>query len=246
MLGSVYMDTKRLGCLAVLVVLGALVITSSQTSGFNYCSALTTWTDNFDDGEFGDWTVELGSFTIIDGVLTGQEDTNALRHDSVCFVGNWSFDALGSVYVSFLAGTTKDGVSTSCYCLHKTSTRIELLLSTGWVNTQLGTWKSPNTMSGWQHFDVTRNDEGRFDIYLNGTKVFDVTNTRFMTSSYFVFYCFANGALDNVTINDVKGGMGVPVSPAILGVGLAAICLGLLVPISLVLYIRHRKPEKTQ
>jgi hypothetical protein len=67
-----------------------------------------------------------------------------------------------------------------------------------------------------------------------------------MISSYFVFYCFADGGLDNVTINDINGGMGSPISPAILGVGLAAICIGLLAPTSLVLYLRHRKQEKAQ
>ncbi len=245
MLGSVYMDTKRMGCIAVLIVFGALLVTSTQFSGFNYCSAVTTWIDNFEDDDISDWTVELGDFSTADGTCRGQEETNALRHDSSCFQGNWSFDTLGSVYVTLLAGVTKDGVATSCYTLHVSRYKIKLLISSGWVSTELANWDPPEAITGWQHFDVTRDVDGRFAIYVNGTEQLAATDTRYMTANYFVFYCYKNGAIDNVVINDDNGG-GLPAPPAMPGFPLVAIGLGLLIPITTVLVVRRRKSVKTQ
>lgn len=240
------MDTKRIGWIAVLIVFGALMVTSTQLSGFNYCSAITTWTDNFDDGDISDWIVELGAFSAADGTCRGQEETNALKHESQCFQGNWSFDTLGAVYITLMAGVTKDGIATSCYTLHVSRFKIELLISSGWVSTELGNWDPLERITGWQHFDVTRDADGRFTIYVNGTERLTATDTRYMTANYFVFYCYQNGAIDNVVINDEIGGAGLPAPVAIPGFPIVAIGMGLLIPICTVLVVRRRRSVNAQ
>jgi hypothetical protein len=257
------MDVKRFSFIGFLIVIGALFLLSSPIEGRNYCSAALVWTDNFNDGDFSDWTVESGTFSVADGSLRGSDSANAIRHDSSTAQGTWTFDielvSTSSVYVSFLAGETSGGIATSCYCLRITEADMRLLESTNYQNTLLDRYNPVESIAGWQHIDITRDASGEFLIYVNDTLQLEASDTNHGTSNYFVFYCNPGCAIDNIVISDsvdiepptTPTTPTTPTSdtesaspPGIPGFPFAAITLGLLIPLLLVLFMRHRSPPR--
>ncbi len=249
------MDVKRFSSIVFLILIGLVFLTTAQINEQNYCSAAVVWTDNFEDGDISDWTVELGTFSVADGSLRGSGATNAIRHASATAYGTWSFDAeivgMSSVYVSFLAGETSGGIATSCYCLRINRFDMQLLQSTNYQNTLLNTYDPAENIAGWLHIEVIRDASGHFTISVNGTLQLEATDTTHGSSNYFVYYCNADCAIDDIEINDSSGtttptnGTETPAPPGIPGFPFAAICLGLLIPLSLVLINRRRNAGKT-
>ena len=248
-LGCVYMDIKRYGSIVFLLLIGTLFLTIIHLND-QYCSAAVVWTENFEDGDIDDWTVELGTFSVADGSLRGSTTTNAIRHASTTAYGTWEFDTevvgMSAVYVSFLAGETSGGIATSCYCLRINRFDMQLLQSTSYQNTLLDTYDPTENIEGWLHIEISRDASGQFTISVNGTQQLTATETTYSTSNYFMFYCNANCALDNIEIDDTTGtttpttGTTTPTSPGIPGFPFAAIGIGLLIPISLILVRRRR------
>ncbi len=249
------MDVKRFSSIVCLVFIAALLLTNTQSKELNHCNAAVVWTDNFEDGDISDWTVELGTFTATDGSLRGVGATNAIRHGSATASGTWSFDTeivgMGSVYVSFLAGETSGGIATSCYCLRINRFDMQLLESTNYQNTLLDSYDPAENIAGWVHIEITRDLSGQFSISVNGTAQLEATDTTHGASNYFVYYCNIDCALDNIEIDDSTGttttptGTESPIPPGIPGFPFAAIGLGLLLPISLVLINRRRQAGNT-
>lgn len=250
------MDVKRFSSIVCLMLIAALFLTTTQINGQAFCTATVVWSDDFEDGDISDWTLALGTFSVADGTLRGTESTNAISHASTTAYGTWSFDTeivgFSSVYVSFLAGEISGGgISTSCYCLRINQFDMELLESTNYQNTVLDSYDPTESMEGWLHIEITRSANGAFVILVNGTAQMDATDTTHSTSTYFVFYCTNDCAIDNVEIDESAGtttppnGPGTSIPPGIPGFPLAAIGLGLLIPLALVLVTRRRSAGKT-
>jgi hypothetical protein len=58
-------------------------------------SAVVVWSDNFDDGNYDDWTVDLGDWRILDGTMDAyhvDEIESIAWHESTQVTGTWSFD----------------------------------------------------------------------------------------------------------------------------------------------------------
>ena len=250
------MDVKRFSSIVSLILITTILVTATQVGNQNHCKAIVVWTDDFADGDISDWTVELGTFSAADQTLRGIGATNAIRHASATASGTWTFDieivGMGSVYVSFLAGETSGGIATSCYCLRVNRFDMQLLESTNYHNTLLDVYDPAENLEGWINIQITRDVNGYFAISVNGTQQIEATDSTHGTSNYFVFYCNTDCALDNIEINDSAGttttptGTETPIPPGIPGFPLAAIGLGLLLPIALVLINRRRQAGKTE
>ena len=190
------------------------------------CRASPVWSDNFDDLNYDGWTVMNGTFTAADGTLrpTGLSSYYIIVHPSSVTTGTWSFDVTGlldtatpyyETRVLFMcvkpvpyAGwngmgvPTRGGDSRGGHAHY-----IEVFGSVAGEDQawDLGDAKLPSDtdMLAWQHIDITRSSDGRICVYVNGTLLLDVTDTRITTSNYF---CFATSlsasAIDNIVVSD--------------------------------------------
>jgi hypothetical protein len=251
------MDVKRFSSIVCLILISALFLTTTQINGQSHCTAAVVWSDNFEDGDISDWTLAIGAFSVADGTLRGTDSANAISHASTTAYGTWTFDIeivdFSSVYVNILAGEISGGgISTSCYCLRINQFDMELLESTNYQNTQLDSYDPAESLEGWLNIEIVREATGQFAISVNGTQQMAATDTTHSASTYFVFYCNDDCAIDNIEIDESAGtspppnGPGTSTPPGIPGFPLAAIGLGLLIPIALVLVTRSRSTDKTE
>jgi hypothetical protein len=251
------MDVKRFSSIVCLIIISALFLTTTQINGHAHSSAAVVWSDDFEDGDISDWTLAIGAFSVADGSLRGTDSANAISHASTTAYGTWTFDieivGFSSVYVNILAGEISGGgISTSCYCLRINQFDMELLESTNYQNTQLDSYDPAESLEGWLHIEIVRDASGQFVISINGTQQMGATDTTHSVSTYFVYYCNDDCAIDNIVIDESAGtspppnGPGTSTPPGIPGFPLAAIGLGLLIPIALVLVTRRRSAGRTE
>jgi hypothetical protein len=237
------------------MLLGLLLLSSLQPDGSTRCQATVVWNDNFNDTDYNGWTLELGSFTAADGSLRGVGATNALRHDTATTQGTWSFDVQilpqTSAYITLFGEVVLSGIVDECYTIRINQFGIDLRQSTDWTNTYLDQVSFADSIAGWQQLDVTRDGNGQFYVYLNGTPWLEGIDTTHDSASYFVFYCTNNAALDNVVVSDTvdiqptTGPGGTDTQPApIPGFPLVAVAIGLLLPLTVVLLQRYRITAK--
>ena len=55
---------------------------------------------------------------------------------------------------------------------------------------------------GWQHFDITRDQDGRTLVYLNGEQIHDYIDNSFSNSEYFYILTYEDSAFDNIVVRD--------------------------------------------
>jgi len=91
--------------------LGILALLSiSIFSNLNVCQAEVVWSDDFNDGDFEEWSVSSGIWSVINGTLQGQTITEGsyciINKTSTIAYGTWSFDVKlqneKNLYLSFI------------------------------------------------------------------------------------------------------------------------------------------------
>ncbi|MFX1538945.1 MAG: hypothetical protein ACFFDI_32580 [Promethearchaeota archaeon] len=168
-----------------------------------------------------------GNFSIIDGTLriTGNTTIDSIiEHPSTQATGTWSFDVdvthspRNHFYIAFFGGkfgdfTGKVDFAKACpfeygvipvpgsfgswyqefvfYKRVKGSLYIE----------ELGSFSPPQIL-GWHHFDITRNIEGEFNIFINGSHCKLFQDTTYNTTEVFKFYGSPGPGLDNIVVYD--------------------------------------------
>lgn len=185
------------------------------------------WSDNFDDGDYDGWTVTSGMFSpegnTLKAVSEGSieryqsisEGSNVVAHPSTVATGTWSFD----VYV------TDDGggeilfvvASNRTYMIDITSDTVYLWrrgIDGEGRRVEGKMLKRPyivrDPFSGWQHIDVTRDENGRILVYHEGELVIGDSflaigsyDTLLTTSQNFLYIAPSPGiALDNIVVSN--------------------------------------------
>ncbi|MFW9847197.1 MAG: hypothetical protein ACFFD6_10640, partial [Candidatus Thorarchaeota archaeon] len=97
------MRSKMMSVSAVLVIALMTLLVSTRAS------AAIVWSDNFNDGNYNDWTVDGGGFTAANGYLecteSGTGQSSRIHYNSTVNFGSWSFDFFytrpGAIWVSF-------------------------------------------------------------------------------------------------------------------------------------------------
>jgi hypothetical protein len=79
----------------IAICLASLIISSSMP--VSLAAEVVDWSDNFDDGNYDDWTVVTGAYAVTDGKLTVTDMAPGpafpvIHHQSNTSFGNWSFD----------------------------------------------------------------------------------------------------------------------------------------------------------
>jgi hypothetical protein len=172
------------------------------------------WEDNFDDGNYDDWTVSNGSWHVVDGSLEAVYGTDLLHeiwHNSSQIEGTWSFDLFlvydsndyGSMYFDFIViGTSEYSLRVSC---DEGNPVVALM---GGVTLESAGLAVGNQT--WTHFDITRNSTGGMHVYVNATgsvavPILSAVDTTHSTSERFEIastYDVEGSRIDNIVVKD--------------------------------------------
>jgi len=81
---------------------------------------------------------------------------------------------------------------------------VTLHLETQYVTDPIANYSFPRTINGWQHFDITRDTNGRTQVYLNGEQIFDHTDENFTESQFFFLGALRHSEelIDNIVVRD--------------------------------------------
>ncbi len=179
------------------------------------------------------WTEKTeGSFSAADGTLraTGEPTNerslwNYVEHPSSVAYGTWSFDVYITdtpghhFYVWFMINDWASSPgSVYGYDIAILRKGYELLKRAGdvaWDGTIVldDVTLGPGHYSGWKHIDVTRDADGHFYVYGNGTLLMEKVDTETTTSTHFRFGSEAGPALDNVVVSNTVDITPVPAIP---------------------------------
>ncbi len=211
------MKTKILKFTALLF--GLIFVFSS----FPQTAAAVVWSDNFDDGNYDGWTVELGSFLVTDGELMSDTGTTIriIWHASSQTVGTWSIDHWNPTHVNihaqniiFLAsGDVTPTADYSGYGIRIREASVFLLRYDEGVSVSLVFTLFENFEQTWTHYDITRNSTGGLHVYVNATSTtaepdLVVVDTTYDHSNKFILRggnnigAYAVSQIDNITVDN--------------------------------------------
>jgi hypothetical protein len=240
--------------IAVIILFSGLLTLYAGSALFRDVSATIVWADDFGDGNFDGWTVNLGVFSASDNILRASGFVlNAISHPSSIATGTWRIDLYFSSipHYSSIYMFVKDigqGIGNNGYWLYITTWRVTLHLETEFVTDPIANFSFPKPLHGWQHFDITRDSTGLIRTYINGTLCMETTDTNHNTANYFLVQLRDGDAIDNV---EVSSTIDVEPQPSnlsgqlllVLGV-LSAVLVATLV-ISLILVFSFRRVYRT-
>ncbi len=185
-------------------------------------NAAVVWSDDFSDENYDNWTILEGTYNVSNGCLETTDPEQVLmhqiQHDSTVTYGYWSFDLYVNASTSsnitpnhivlFMADEVEDSINhhaTNGFELDviKNSQAIGLRLSKytedGW---DILTSIHLANLDGWQAFNITRDCQGNFDIFLNGTLRLEYTDNAIFPCNLFIWRALEYNALDNVVVSE--------------------------------------------
>ena len=190
---------------------------------FPQSAAAVVWSDDFDDGNYDGWTVELGDFLVTDGELLSQSGDNVrmIWHASSQTVGTWSFDHWHPTHTNihtqnfiFLAsGDVTPSPAYSGYGIRITECTIFLIRYDEGTSVSLAFTILETFYETWTHYDITRNTTGGFHVYANATSTtaepnLVVVDTTYDISDKFLLRegnygnTYPVSRIDNITVDD--------------------------------------------
>jgi len=174
--------------------------------------------------ENGGYGLANSNWSAVDNCLqVDHEDYGIITHSSDLAYGKWSFDFRAnesqvyegqSALIEFIANNEilstdnwNDPVSYYIRYLvfpgpeEDKNFIVELRKWYDGVATTIDTYQTP-VVTGWHHFDVTRNTTGWFSVYLNGSLVLEGEDTNITTSELFWLWFEKGQMIDNIIVND--------------------------------------------
>ena len=176
----------------------------------------------------GDFFIEDGALKS-EFVDTWHMIRSFLQHPSNVTVGTWSYDIFFAEYplerktpgpasylVGFMANSSMEDIDHTAQRIWETNTKfrsyilkyveaksIEFSLVTDGKSIFIGQ-HSIQDLSGWQHFDITRDTNGRTQVYLNGEQIFAHTDENFTESQFFFLGALRHSeeVFDNIVVRD--------------------------------------------
>jgi hypothetical protein len=206
--------------------------------------------------------LENGSFSAASKVLqAGGSPTvdpslwSWASHPSTVATGTWSFDlymtsAITSMDVGVILILDKPTYTVPLdwhgYTLELAHTGVLYLWRwNGGSSTnfsEIGSGTFPYKEGSWIHIDVTRNADGRFCVYTNGTLRIDAVDKRYFTSSYFLFESRPGPAIDNIVVSNTVDIQPPPTVPFYMQTWfLASVGVVAVVAVVLIVLLRHKK-----
>jgi len=195
--------------------------------------AEVVWSEDFNDGDYDGWSLNLGEVTAENQTFRNLEGSTILCHESNITVGTWSFDAFISISphevfnVWFMSDNKftvipPEGWNGSAYCItvytppdaphtpYVDGTKIHLRKIHGAYGDplamdSLAEYIAPDDLSmTWHHIDITRDESGIMTVYLDYEPIIEYTDTTINASRYFQLYTIVkNVKFDNIIVKDV-------------------------------------------
>ena len=173
------------------------------------------WSDDFEDGDKAGWQeYNPGEFFFVkDGVLTvGPERAGDIGHISQVSSGTWSFDLFFAEgkepYYEFCLSCDqayKNGFGFNTLTMGNTI--VSFLTMEDGRKSLVNAGSPVRSVTGWNHFDITRDESGNSKVYLNGELILEYKDERSISPYWFYFNVQDTGpALDNLVVrNQVIG-----------------------------------------
>lgn len=191
----------RMGVKFIILILGPFLLLGCGTKDESI-----VWSDNFNDGDLEGWEPwwQKGLYSAENGVLSIKTGGD-LYHESTVLTGTWSFD----LYLDKNLGTTHEfrfieigNAFQNLEIKQDETTQI-------WITTQVDPVPFSShadlgeKLSGWHHFDITRNESGLIQVYLNGEFIVEHFDDReFDVDKLVIMYCCDGPVLDNLVVRD--------------------------------------------
>ncbi|MGD9396602.1 MAG: hypothetical protein PVJ05_09265 [Candidatus Thorarchaeota archaeon] len=192
-------------------------------------NATVSWQDDFSDPNLPGWTLFAyennrtletipGNFSAADHTLKVlDDDISFARHNSTVNVGTWSFDMFvpecenveRAMYVYIMSNGSRtiptyssDFIGVGVWKAAYQSTWSFIVWTMNGFDWDIHSQIYMNPMQGWHHIRISRNSDGRFLVYFNGTLEADFTYNNVTISTYLEFYCYnvAGAAIDNLVV----------------------------------------------
>jgi hypothetical protein len=202
--------TQYFSILMTLTLLVLMLAAFSATSGKVpiLLDPSVVWSDDFEDGDAEGWETfwRAGEYVVKRGELTFTGEGGDVAHTSDVLYGTWSFDTYISDHpeisheVRFTEGIYN-------YQLLEIRHAPDTLV---WISTQ----QDPNVpnpsfvdwgeqLSGWHHFDITKDHSGLIQVYLDGEFILEHLDELPFDVIKMTFYACCEGpALDNVAVRN--------------------------------------------
>ncbi|MHA1930695.1 MAG: hypothetical protein ACTSV2_19160 [Candidatus Thorarchaeota archaeon] len=217
---------------AVLLLLHILLSGPSiaQTTPEFTTSQASSWSDDFEDGNFDDWlTISTadggkipGNFTLIDGALFTQDEDawNSAFHDSETVTGTWSMDIYAvnrdrpNIQVAFmLENYTLEDAWKKGYIIVLLTGPYNTWTNDGVAFFRVISYSNPSNyhwlqysatgeLNGWQHLDITRGNNGQMCVYVNATLYLNLIDNRITESTRFCFQGDKGRGIDNINVTN--------------------------------------------
>ncbi|MHA1904123.1 MAG: hypothetical protein ACXADL_09420 [Candidatus Thorarchaeota archaeon] len=198
-----------------IVAFGVILMLFVGLNGVVDVYAANGWSDDFDDGNYDDWNVVYGQFDASSNVLRAEASgINVIYHNSTCAYGVWLFDLWENstaqidqhVFFISLDWTLNDTTGYSVSLEYGATSTLTLYRWDNDVSTVLARTDLPDDPPGWYSYNVTRTQDGHFDVLRDGTPELFADDNTITTSDYFVYDSNEGGAIDNIVV--VCGGPG--------------------------------------
>jgi hypothetical protein len=173
------------------------------------------WSDDFEDGEMEDWGQDLnpGTFFFVEeGVLhAGPDRAGDIYHESNVSIGTWSFDVFFptdessySYTITFCVSCDQDystGVGFETMVMNNTAASV-VILDDGVLSRENEVFLG-NKLSGWNHYDVTRDELGNTKVYLNEGLILEYSDELNISPQYFYLAADYTGPFfDNLVVRN--------------------------------------------
>ena len=174
------------------------------------------WSDDFEDGDKEGWMdYSTGArFFVEEGVLNNDESSDGITyHESKVSNGTWSFDLFypeepGNYEPSYEIGVTCDQDFWFCFGFKSAiegskNTSVSIIT---WEDMQKYTYDSVKLgerLVGWKHFDVTRDESGNSNIFVDGELILQYkAEISFSPQRLYIFTSVRGPAIDNVIVRN--------------------------------------------
>lgn len=164
------------------------------------------WSDDFEDGNLDGWDIFYqGNFVAENGALSSKGEGD-IYHLSTVLSGTWSFD----LYLISDYGLTHEVQFTEGGTNYQMISVQNLPNTQIWISTQIDPEDARATtidlgeiLTGWHHFDITRESSGLIKVYLDGQYLLEHSDDRpFNVESLTIYYCCSGPVLDNMVVQD--------------------------------------------
>ena len=190
---------------------------------FPQSAAAVVWSDDFDDGNYDGWVVEIGDFLVTDGELLSESGVTVrmLSHASSQTVGTWSVDYWHPThsrihtynFIFIASGDATPSPAFSGYAIRITECTVFLIRYDEGTSVSLAFTIFGIFYETWTHYDITCNTTGGFHVYANATSTtaepdLVIVDTTYDISDKFIIRegnygnTFPVSRIDNISVND--------------------------------------------